>query len=196
MWAGFMALVNQYGAIFAQDTVGFLSPPLYDQIGTGSSYHSDIHDITSGSNGGFDAVAGYDMVTGWGSPNGINLIAALANPDLCSYGRPGQVLQSGGSITSCDGRFTLDMQSSDGNLVLYWKGHGALWNSHTEGNPGAYAVMQDDGNFVVYSKGKTALWNSVTFGNPGSYLEVQDDGNLVVYNPGRHALWNSHTCCH
>jgi len=196
MWAGFMALVNQYAASFGEDTIGFLDPPLYDQIGTGSSYHSDLHDITSGSNGEFFAVPGYDLVTGWGSPNGINLITGLALPSSCSYGRPGEVLQSGGSLTSCDGRFTLDMQASDGNLVLYWNGHGALWNSHTEGNPGAYAVMQDDGNFVVYSKGKTALWNSVTFGNPGSYLEVQDDGNLVVYNPGRDALWNSHTCCH
>jgi hypothetical protein len=110
--------------------------------------------------------------------------------------RPGEILASGGSINSCDGRFTLDMQASDGNLVLYWNGHGALWASKTQGNPGAYAVMQDDGNLVVYSTQKKALWNSVTYGNPGAFLEVQDDGNLVVYNPGRQPLWNSQTCCH
>jgi kumamolisin len=200
MWAGFMALVNEYAVNLGEGTIGFLNPPLYDHIGTSSSYHSDLHDITSIASGGisgkYPAVAGYDLVTGWGSPNGINLIAALALPGSCSYGRPGEILQSGGSINSCDGRFTLDMQASDGNLVLYWNGHGALWASNTEGNPGAYAVVQDDGNFVVYSTKKKALWNSGSFGNPGAFLKVQDDGNLVVYNPGRQPLWNSQTCCH
>jgi subtilase family serine protease len=201
MWAGFMALVNEYAVNLGEGTIGFLNPPLYDQIGTSSSYHSDLHDITKIASGGgisvpYPAVAGYDLITGWGSPNGINLIAALALPGSCSYVRPGETLLSGGSINSCDGRFTLDMQASDGNLVLYWNGHGALWASKTQGNPGAYAVMQDDGNLVVYSTQKKALWNSVTFGNPGAFLEVQDDGNLVVYNPGRQPLWNSHTCCH
>ncbi len=200
MWAGFMALVNEYAVNLGEGTIGFLNPPLYDHIGTSSRYHSDLHDITEIASGGisgkYPAVAGYDLVTGWGSPNGINLIAALALPGSCSYVRPGEILLSGGSINSCDGRFTLDMQASDGNLVLYWNGHGALWASKTQGNPGAYAVMQDDGNLVVYSTQKKALWNSVTFGNPGAFLEVQDDGNLVVYNPGRQPLWNSQTCCH
>ena len=38
---------------------------------------ADFHDITSGNNG-FRAVAGYDLDSGWGSPNGANLINALA----------------------------------------------------------------------------------------------------------------------
>jgi len=44
----------------------------------GSNYHSYFHDITSGSNSGFKAVAGYDLVTGWGSPVGPAFISALA----------------------------------------------------------------------------------------------------------------------
>jgi hypothetical protein len=56
--------------------LGFLNPFLYG-IGIGSGYDSDFHDITSGSNGGYSAVTGYDLVTGWGSPNGANLINAL-----------------------------------------------------------------------------------------------------------------------
>jgi subtilase family serine protease len=195
MWAGFMALVNQYAAIVGESTIGFLDPPLYDHIGTGANYHTDMHDITVGSNGGFSAVSGFDLVTGWGSPVGINLIPDLAIAGACGYGRPGEILHSGNSVNSCDGRFTLTMQTSDGNLVLSWKGHGSLWSSKTAGNPLAYAVMQDDGNFVVYSKAKKALWNSKTAKNPGSYFELQNDGNLVVYNPDRIALWSSHTCC-
>jgi hypothetical protein len=43
----------------------------------GANYHTDFHDITSGSNG-FPAVKGYDLATGWGSPKGSALITALA----------------------------------------------------------------------------------------------------------------------
>jgi hypothetical protein len=36
---------------------------------SGPNYDTDFHDITSGSNG-FPAATGYDLATGWGSPNG------------------------------------------------------------------------------------------------------------------------------
>ena len=42
-----------------------------------SSYETDFHDITSGTSGSYSAVTGYDLVTGWGSPNGTGLINAL-----------------------------------------------------------------------------------------------------------------------
>jgi subtilase family serine protease len=76
LWAGLTAMMNQQALANGGSTVGFLNPALY-AIGTGSSYGSDFHDITSGSNGQFSAVTGYDLVTGWGSPNGPNLINAL-----------------------------------------------------------------------------------------------------------------------
>ena len=77
MWAGYMALVNQQAIANGNPALGFVNPALYN-IGVGSSYGTDFHDITSGSNGGFSAVKGYDLVTGWGSPNGASLINALA----------------------------------------------------------------------------------------------------------------------
>jgi kumamolisin len=46
-------------------------------LGTGSNFSMEFHDITSGSNGAYSAVVGYDLVTGWGSPHGANLINAL-----------------------------------------------------------------------------------------------------------------------
>jgi subtilase family serine protease len=76
LWASFIALVNQQAATNGQPPVGFLNPVLY-VLGTGSNFNSDFHDITSGSNGAYSAVVGYDLVTGWGSPHGINLINAL-----------------------------------------------------------------------------------------------------------------------
>ncbi len=79
MWAGYLALVNQQAvANGAAKGVGFINPSLYT-IGAGSSYHSDFHDITSGSNG-YSATTGYDLATGWGSPNGSGLINALGGP--------------------------------------------------------------------------------------------------------------------
>ncbi len=76
MWAGFMALVNQQAVANGQSPLGFVNPALYAILG-GSSYSTDFHDITSGSNG-FSATAGYDLVTGIGSPNGQALVDSLA----------------------------------------------------------------------------------------------------------------------
>ena len=75
MWAGYLALANQQAVSQGQSTLGYINPALYS-IGGGPNYNADFHDITSGSNG-FSATVGYDLVTGWGSPNGANLINAL-----------------------------------------------------------------------------------------------------------------------
>jgi len=76
MWAAYIALTNQQAGQNGNPPVGFINPTLYT-LGLSSSYNTDFHDITSGSNG-FQATVGYDLVTGWGSPNGANLIVALA----------------------------------------------------------------------------------------------------------------------
>src|ERR1700723_186706 len=78
MWAGYLALANQQAVANGQPTLGFIDPALYT-IGLGSSYTTDFHHITSGSNGD-PATTGYDLATGWGSPNGANLINALTTP--------------------------------------------------------------------------------------------------------------------
>ena len=83
LWAGFLALVNQQSANFGHGPVGYLNPALY-ALGKSGAYAFDFHDITTGNNtnssspGRFFAVAGYDLCTGWGTPNGSNLINALA----------------------------------------------------------------------------------------------------------------------
>jgi subtilase family serine protease len=77
MWAGYVALVNQQLAANGDATIGFINPTIYAQNVT-SSYATDFHDITSGTSGSFSAETGYDLVTGWGSPNGVGLINALA----------------------------------------------------------------------------------------------------------------------
>ena len=76
-WAAFVALVNQQSVTNGHKTLGFINPAIYT-IGLGSSYSTAFHDITSGSNSTYSAVKGYDLVTGWGSPNGTGLINSLA----------------------------------------------------------------------------------------------------------------------
>ena len=93
MWAGYMALVNQQAVASTGKTVGFINPLIYP-IAAGSSYGTDFHDITSGSNG-FSATSGYDLATGLGSPNGSGLINALAgsssSPTFSLSASPGSV---------------------------------------------------------------------------------------------------------
>lgn len=77
MWAGYLALVNERLASDGFSTLGFINLYLYP-IGISSSYGTDLHDITRGKSGTYSAVKGYDLVTGWGSPNGKGFIQTLA----------------------------------------------------------------------------------------------------------------------
>jgi subtilase family serine protease len=90
-WAGFLALVNQQMASGGNSSLGFLNPVIYS-IGQSPGYNNDFHDITSGNNNNgqgqsFNAVVGYDLVTGWGSPNGQNLIDELSGSAISASHR-------------------------------------------------------------------------------------------------------------
>jgi subtilase family serine protease len=78
MWAAYTALVNEQLVANGAGPIGFINPAIYP-IGTGPTYNSAFHDITSGTSGSYSAVVGYDLVTGWGSPNGTNLINSLVS---------------------------------------------------------------------------------------------------------------------
>ncbi len=106
LWAGYLALVNQQSVANGNGVLGFVNPALYS-IGNGSSYDADFHDVTTGSNG-YSATVGYDLATGWGSPNGAALIAALAGS---SSSTPGFSLSaSPGSVSV--------VQGNSGNVTI------------------------------------------------------------------------------
>jgi kumamolisin len=83
MWAGYLALANQQAAANGK-TIGFINPIIYPDALT-SNYSTLFHDITSGSCGTYSAVTGYDLCTGWGSPNTTGLINALAGSATASF---------------------------------------------------------------------------------------------------------------
>jgi hypothetical protein len=91
LWAALVALANQEAASKGQPPVGFVNPALY-AIAKSAKYQSCFHDITTGSNTNnasptkYQAIAGYDLCTGLGTPNGDNLIPALLSPPLDNLG--------------------------------------------------------------------------------------------------------------
>jgi hypothetical protein len=86
LWAALIALVNQQALANGKPVQGFINPAIY-ALGESTNYAALFHDITTGNNTSpssptnFYAVPGYDLCTGWGTPNGTNLINALAPLD-------------------------------------------------------------------------------------------------------------------
>jgi subtilase family serine protease len=119
MWAGYMALINQQAVANGNKPLGFINPTLYT-IGLSSNYTTDFHDITSGNNG-FAATTGYDLVTGWGSPNGAALITALA----------------GGSVTP---GFSLSASSASVSVVQGSSGTSKITSTVTGGFSSAISL--------------------------------------------------------
>src|SRR5262249_12523543 len=80
-----MANVSQQAVTLGRPTAGFVNPAMY-ALGKSTNYANCFHDITTGNNEwpsnptNFPAVTGYDLATGWGSPNGTNLINVLISP--------------------------------------------------------------------------------------------------------------------
>jgi kumamolisin len=70
LWAGLLARFNQK----LGTPVGYFNPLLYSTLGKSGGFN----DIVTGSNGAYSAGPGWDACTGWGSPNGANLLQAFS----------------------------------------------------------------------------------------------------------------------
>src|SRR5262245_43674253 len=90
-WAGIVAIANQ----IADRPLGFLNSRLYF-LGSIGALAPLTHDITVGNNSfagveGFSATVGYDLTTGWGTPN-LGVVSLLLSsgdgaPDFISHHR-------------------------------------------------------------------------------------------------------------
>ena len=98
-WAGLVAIADQ---LCASQGLGTLDgrtqtlPVLY------ALPAADFHDITTGSNGGFSAGPGYDLVTGRGTPIANLLVPALAgvtSPSFSLTAPTSGTYQSGQTVT-------------------------------------------------------------------------------------------------
>ena len=151
-WAAFVALINQQAAATANASganapLGFLNPTIYSD-GQGSNYGSIFHDVTTGDNDngtsctvgtlgclpngqqGFDAVTGFDLVSGWGSPNGPTVFDALfpstTNPNFSIAASPATLsMTAGGGATSSISIKALNGFSAGTNLAVVIPGSGS-----------------------------------------------------------------------
>jgi len=129
-----------------------------------------------------------------GSQAGKSATPPPAQPQICGKAAPGEGLVRGKTMFSCNGRYTVTMQT-DGNLVLRdkQKNDATLWATNTSGTDGYVALFQTDGNLVLYGTNQDALWASHTNGKGGALLALQDDGNVVLYDGQMHPLWQTGT---
>src|SRR6185369_5983532 len=137
LWAGFLALVNQQAAANGKPAIGNLNAILYS-IGRGSNNYSTVfHDITAGNNTNtgsptnFFAVPGFDLATGWGSPNGSNMIDILAAPTDPLHITPGTgfTITSPVTVPFNPTNLTLSLTNA-GVLTLNWSvGNTSTWLS-------------------------------------------------------------------
>jgi subtilase family serine protease len=83
LWAAVIALADQE----AGKHLGFVNPAIY-RIAQSGAYHRAFHDVVTGGNSvlwptgvfvGYEAGAGWDPVTGWGSPDAQFLVPLLAH---------------------------------------------------------------------------------------------------------------------
>lgn len=84
-WGGTSFVAPQLAGLFAVfvslsggQRLGNANPAIYaDANASLSCYDSDFYDITSGNNGAFDAMSGWDHPTGWGAPSAVNLLSHM-----------------------------------------------------------------------------------------------------------------------
>jgi kumamolisin len=118
MWAGYLALANEQAATNG-DTIGYINPIIYPAALT-SSYGTYFHDITSGSCGTYSGITGFDLCTGWGSPNTtgiINLLAGSATPSFTLSDSPSSLTVTQGSSGTSTIKVT-DLNGFTGSVTL------------------------------------------------------------------------------
>jgi subtilase family serine protease len=182
MWAGYVALVNQQLAANGQAPIGFINPTIYAQNVT-SSYGADFHDISSGTSGSFSAVAGYDLVTGWGSPN-AGLISALTGsttqtPAFTISASPTAVSVAAGS----NGASTITTAVSGGfNSAVTLTASGAPSGVTVSFNPASIAAPGSGTSAVTFAVASTTTAGtySITITGTGGGLTQATTVSLTV----------------
>jgi uncharacterized repeat protein (TIGR03803 family) len=168
LWAGFAALANQQAAATGQPGIGFVNPALY-AMGKELGYAFKFHDITTGNNTNgssankFQAVPGFDLCTGWGTPNGSNLISALLAPPNALRITPGAGVAfsgpAGGPFNPAAQAYTL---TNAGTLPINW----SLVNTSSWLNVApATGSLSPGGPATTVSAGLTAAASSLLAGS-------------------------------
>jgi hypothetical protein len=125
-WAAIMAIVDQVRGANGQSSLGSTATltALYGALSANATtYASDFHDVKTGNNG-YRAGTGFDLVTGLGSPQVANVVAALAA--VSSSGKSAAVVSGSSSTPQGSGQHIMklpdssstELSPSDARLIL------------------------------------------------------------------------------
>ncbi len=81
LWAGSMAMINEYLQKQGKPRAGFADPLFYGLANSQQQY-APFHDVTSGNNLYYPATAGYDQGSGIGTPDIYNIARDLAGGNI------------------------------------------------------------------------------------------------------------------
>ena len=200
LWAGFCALINEQAVGSGDAEAGFLNPALY-AIGQGTNYAACFHDITTGNNIGdntaglYVATTGYDLCTGWGTPNGTNLINALA-----PLGRPFFTSQPVGQNAAVGANVTLNATASGASpLGFQWFLNGTnftdggnISGSATDALSITGAATNNAGNYsLVVTNADGSVTSSIAVLNVGFVPVISTQPANVAIPPGGTATFSA-----
>jgi subtilase family serine protease len=155
-WAGLIAIANQGRVDAGGTTLDGASqtlPALY------SLSPGDYNDITSGSNGGFSAHAGYDETTGLGSPKANLLVPALtANSVSSKQGGSVAISTEPPALVTAGNNFgfTVKIENTNGSVETGYNGNVTVALAN---NPGGGAL---GGALTVTAQRGTATFSNLT----------------------------------
>ncbi len=121
-WAGLVALVNQGRAVAGESTLNSTSPS--DALQALYMLPQSDYNVISSGNNGFTANAGYNLVTGLGTP-----VANLLVPDLVAYSGPG-TSYSGATVAPLLDASLVDAGSSDSGPIDVFSVFDSITMSH------------------------------------------------------------------
>ena len=189
IWAGIGALALEYANFIKYHNPGVYLPTNKSQMFSYFLYqynnilYKGFNDITIGDNFGFNCTAGWDAVTGWGSPNGSNLVRNYAYystgmMDSLIYGKVtlnGHILANypvNISYTYDNKTYTTVNIFTDKNGYYYFDDHN-LTNYKTN----VYV------KFYSYKNSSSILVEPSTIYNVNFNINTNDSVQVSIYGP-------------
>jgi hypothetical protein len=174
---------------------------LYAPNGTQLAFNDNAVGLCSNISYGYATAGTYTVRAGCAENTScsgrvaFSLFPERSSPTTCGKLSTGQGLRAGESLSSCDGRFYLRMETS-GDVRLMQRTSPQdtlLWQTNVGGGSGNTLILLDFMLALMSSTG-SVRW-SAQANEIGVYVAVQNDGNLVLYTSNNIPVWASNTCC-